>query len=170
MSGVRERGRWWGKHPPACKCCIPGAKPVLGSTVSPAKKPREELDNYSLDEKLRFLVWAVGRWWHRLPGWGGWNHVEFEICRIGGGCAHLELSKEMGLEIGKCFVNTCWMFIFPALIIVFLELSVCGWANACAWACWGLAGWATQRKVTMDYNECCDFLGTGSHGSRPRLA
>lgn len=124
MSGVRERGRWWGKHPPACKCCIPGAKPVLGSTVSPAKKPREELDNYSLNEKLRFLVWAVGRWWHRLQGWGGWNHVEFEICRIGGGCAHLELSKEMGLEIGKCFVNTCWMFIFPALIIVFLELSL----------------------------------------------
>lgn len=29
------------------------------------------------------------------------------ICRIVGGFAHLELRKEMGLEIGKCFVTIC---------------------------------------------------------------
>lgn len=89
------------------------------------------------------------------------------ICRIVGGFAHLELRKEMGPEIGKCFVTVGCSFSqhYP--------LSL--------WSSWGVyvrvhehagggAGWAAQYKITVDYDEYFDSLGTGGHRRRPMLA
>lgn len=54
------------KMSPACKFCAAGAVPVFQSTVSPAKKQREELHKYSLNEEMRLLVWTARGWWHHL--------------------------------------------------------------------------------------------------------
>lgn len=80
----------------------------------------------------------------------------------------MEIRKEIGLETENSTNIHETHATFPVPVIVFMELSlgvytcvcmcyVCVCSRMCAHIPVAGLTWATQHKITMDYDECCDL-------------
>lgn len=83
-------------------------------------------------------------------------HLKF-ICRVVCRCAHLELRKEIGLE-------TEHLTNIHEVLVISQHCSLSLWSCVCVCETHthehmlvGRLAWATQYKITMDYDECCDL-------------